>query len=560
MKVNLHTLILNMTTSMDKNISLFNKVFEDIHYRDDENQSLLHLFVDKLDDEYGCLWAVKTLLKMGVNPNLKDEYGYNFIQTALYAGFKEEFILNIIKEALNYGLDINHVDDEKDTIMHTVIYSDDYRGEIINIYKLLVENGFDSNVMDIEKRNLLEAIKYQNDYFKNTFGEYMYTEEQIREFEKYFYIFKLANLYTANNQDDTKDENMLNKDSNIYNDKLNTKSNKDKTANDSNTLKSISDLNLLNSSEIEFLEQHGRILNKKIYKNSPTIGRELELENLIISLASDKKQSILVGKSGVGKTSIVDELAYRIINNMVPRFLQGKVLLEINPSKMVSGTKFVGEFEEKMTKLMNFCYENGIIVFIDEIHTIYGLGAASGKDNDMANILKYYIDRTGIKVIGTTTVDNYNKYFSNNDLARRFDKIEIKEPSNEVLFQILDKVVDDYCINSNLMFKDEFQKEEIIKILINTTDSKHRRYDDTLFNPDLAISIIDKAFAYAKVYDYDIITEDNFIKSMESNDRLYLPVKEKAIYSLNKLKSLNPEEKKVKSKVLKVDFTKKKRI
>ena len=145
-KEKVEKIIKKMTKDIDKNITLIESEFKNMEYVDYENQSLLHIFVSELYDNNKCLLAIESLLKAGLNPNLCDDFSYNFIQNALYTGYNETFILNIIKLALKNGLDVNHQDSDLDTIVHTAIYSDNYHGKIINIYKLLCDNGFDSNI------------------------------------------------------------------------------------------------------------------------------------------------------------------------------------------------------------------------------------------------------------------------------------------------------------------------------------------------------------------------------------------------------------------------------
>ena len=111
------------------------------------------------------------------------------------------------------------------------------------------------------------------------------------------------------------------------------------------------------------------------------------------------------------------------LNIFEQKFLQGKIILETTASQIVAGCQFVGMFEENMTKFLNLCEKYNVIVFIDEIHTIYGVGSSKGKDNDMAAMLKHYLDRTNLKVIGTTTDKEYDEYFSEDALKRRFEKI-----------------------------------------------------------------------------------------------------------------------------------------
>ena len=504
-----------MTDDVQSNVKRLINLFGCLDYTDDENQSILHILVDNIYDEEKCFLAIKSLLKCGLDPNLEADFQYNFIQTALYAGYSENFIKRVIREALKYGLKINHRDDDLDTMMHTAIYSDDYLGDVEGIYDLLVESGFDSTLVDHDSRNLVEAMIYQKQY----------SPEQIESFRKKF------NLRLDNKPKVVSTPAVVS----------------------TPVKKQVHEVSIPEA-DLKELEKFGKILNKNSYLSSPSIGREKELKNLMITLAQDKKNPLIVGESGVGKTTVVDELVYRIITGDVPKFLQGKVILEVNPSEVVAGCQYTGMFEENMNKLMKLCEKHNILLFIDEIHTIYGIGASKSKDTDMAAILKHYIDRSSLKVIGTTTENEYEKYFSGDALKRRFEKITVKEPEDEVLFQILDKVLNDYFIKNDILLENENERKAIINIIITATSKKHRVYNDVVNNPDLAISIIDKAVAYAKVFDSEVITIDHFIESFDSCDRIYDSAKNDAINALKKLKDKKDKEG---NKTLIIEFPKK---
>ncbi len=445
--INIRGLLSIMTQDTSTNISKLKWLFGDLKYRDIENQSLLHILADNLYDEEKCFLAIQSLLKAGLSPNLEADFNYNFIQTALYAGYSENFILNIISESLKYGLDVNHVDSDKDTIVHTAIYSDDYLGGVEKIYELLCQNGYDSSKRDQDGRNLIQAMIFQKQY----------SESQIERFKKLFSSNSTkkgqGKSVTQNNQpSETKAKPLTNNNTS------------------SEIKKPISLLQTLSAEEVTELERFGKILNAKNFEVAPTIGREKELKNLMITLAQNKKNPLIVGESGVGKTALVEELAYRIVTEQVPRFLQGKIILEVNPSEVVAGCTYVGQFEENMTKLMKLCEEKDIIVFIDEIHTIYGIGTSKQKDNDMAAMLKYYIDRTNIKVIGTTTEKEYVEYFAGDALKRRFDKIKIQEPTDEILYQIVDKTINDYSTKTGILFEKEELKDKIVSVILESTE------------------------------------------------------------------------------------------
>lgn len=501
-KKDIRNLLKKMTDDMNSNVKKIKSVFGSIYYTDEENQSILHILVDDKYDEEKCFLAIKSLLQIGLSPNLEADFEYNFIQTALYTGYSEEFILNIINESLKYNLNINHVDADKDTIMHTAIYSDDYLGEVEGIYDLLCSNGYDCTKVCSEGRNLLEAMIFQKQY----------SEEQIQGFKT-----KFEKRYSKIKQ----------------------------------KAPVVSVTPTLSDEDILELEKYGKILNNKNYIVAPTIGREKELKNLMITLAQDKKRPLIVGESGVGKTSIVDELAYRIRTGQVPGFLQGKIIVEITPGDIVAGCEFVGMFEENMTKVMKLCERLDAIVFIDEIHTIYGTGASLKKNNDMAAMLKHYIDRSNLKVIGTTTEKEYEKYFSNDALKRRFEKITVKEPTEDILYQIVNKVIEDYYVKNGISFENENIRSKIVNTILSATEKSYRINNDIVNNPDLAISIVDKAFAFAKVYDSEFITAEHFIEGFECCDRIYESTKKQAI---EKLKKLDTSITKPVQKILKIDF------
>ena len=194
-----------------------------------------------------------------------------------------------------------------------------------------------------------------------------------------------------------------------------------------------------------------------------------------------------------------------------------------------------------MKELLGICKKYKILLFIDEIHEMYGTGSGEKKDVDMADIIKRYISRDNGKIIGTTTNEEYQKYFSSDALKRRFDKIEIKEPSKTVLHEIIDKVMDDFSNKNNIYFESEKTKEEIINIIIEAT-SKLKPYNDRLCNPDLSIKIIDKAYAYAKVDNSNEIRKEDFISSFEDTKWLYESTIKSAIMKLENIK----EEKEIK--------------
>lgn len=483
-KKEISTLLSKMTNDIDKNLKLIKQKFGNLEFRDDSNQSILHILVDNLYDEEKCLVAIRTLLQNNFDPNLVDDFDYIFIQTALYAGYSEKFILKIIMMSLTYSnLNINHIDSDKDTIMHTVIYSDDYTGEINNIYTLLINNGFDSTRVDHEGLNLYQAIKKMQPQKK-------YTKSTINYFKYLFF----------NNQNSELPEVTINKKKNTL---------------------------TITEEEIKELENIGKILNKKdLYSLPPLETREVDLNNFIISLAQDKKGSLIVGKPGVGKTIIVEELTYRIKIGDVPNFLKNKIILEVNP---IDSLKF--------NEFMKICEKYDCLIFIDNISCIFNIAMANRQNNDLFLILKHYIDRSNLKIIGTISEEEFEKIFINRHYDSMFEITKIKEPTEDVLYQIIEKTINNYCETNYIVSEIENIKEEIINIIIDITSMNNRIDSNTINNPALSISIVDKAFAIAKSGDNETIRKEHFIKAIQLCNNICDSVKEQAILRLNNLEN-----------------------
>lgn len=538
-KQTISSLLSKMTHNNKNNLKLIERFFGTLNYRDSDNQTILHILVDNKYDEEKCFLAIRSLLANGLNPNAKADFNYNFIQTALYAGYSENFILYIINESLKYSLDVNHTDDDQDTIMHTAIYSDDFNGSYSKIYESIIKHGFDTTKVDRDNHNIYEAMIYMS-----TTNQKTISEDEMDKIRKLTPNNSNVSNLPSNKSETT--ESITQEQTSDNQEKQHSIQPKITNQQKHSSRETIK----ISPEVIKELEKYGQILNLKGYQTAPTIGRDEELKNLIITLAADKKSPILVGESGVGKSALVDELAYRIQTGNVPKFLTNQIILEVTPSELIAGESVVGQFEKKITNLLSLCQKNEIILFIDEIHTIYGTGSYKNNDNDLSDMLKRYLDRSNLKIIGTTTEEEYTKYFAYDALKRRFEKIVITEPTDKILEEIISKVLDDYSSKSNIYFKDTSLKDIIISVITTATAKNHRIYNDNVNNPDLAISIIDKAFAYAKYYDSDIITLDHFIESFNSCYRLSGPTKEQAIADL---KEANKQKNKSFTRILKFE-------
>ncbi len=222
------------------------------------------------------------------------------------------------------------------------------------------------------------------------------------------------------------------------------------------------------------------------------IGREKEI-NLIIEtlLRKNKNNPLLIGDAGVGKSAIVEELARRIKDGNVPNKLKNKKIVSIEMSSLVAGTKYRGEFEEKLNKVIKEVENNPeIILFIDEIHTLSNAGGAEGAIN-ASDILKPYLARGKVKLIGATTINEYNKFIAKDKaLSRRFEIIKVNEPNIEETIEILSKIRPSFEHHYNIKIS-----EDNIKEIVSLTN----KYILDRFNPDKSLDFLDSICAMKEV-------------------------------------------------------------
>ncbi len=240
-------------------------------------------------------------------------------------------------------------------------------------------------------------------------------------------------------------------------------------------------------SKTPFLDSMGFDLTEAARTNrlGPLVGRSVEIDRVMQILSRRTKNNpALIGEPGVGKTAIVEGLAQRIINGDVPEQLQNKRLVALDIGALVAGTKYRGEFEERLKKIVNEVKETRAILFIDELHTLVGAGAAEGAV-DAANILKPALARGEMQTIGATTLDEYRKYIERDAaLERRFQPVQVDEPSIEDTVEILRGVRSLYEEHHKLQISDE---------ALNAAASLAARYVTDRFMPDKAIDLIDEA-------------------------------------------------------------------
>ena len=277
----------------------------------------------------------------------------------------------------------------------------------------------------------------------------------------------------------------------------------------------------LGGSPTPALDQYSRDLTQMAAegKLDPVVGREKEISRLIQILSRRTKNNpCLVGEPGVGKTAIAEGLAQRILAGSVPETIKDKRLVVLDLSGMVAGSKYRGEFEERIRKVVDEVRENqGILLFIDELHTIIGAGGAEGA-LDASNILKPSLSRGELQIIGATTLEEYRKYIEKDAaLERRFQPVTVEEPSEEEAYEILKGLRQYYERHHKVEISDE-ALEAAVKMSV--------RYINDRFLPDKAIDLIDEAASKVQLSGYQASSE---IEDLSREIQEILQEKERAI-------------------------------
>lgn len=271
----------------------------------------------------------------------------------------------------------------------------------------------------------------------------------------------------------------------------------------------------------------------------PIIGRNLELERVIQVLSRRRKNNVvLVGEPGVGKTAIVEGLALRVAEGDVPSHLKNIKIFALDMGSLLAGTKYRGDFEARMKALINSLYKiKECILFIDEIHTIVGAGSASGSTIDASNLLKPVLIEGKIRCIGATTYEEYRNYFEKDRaLSRRFQKIDISEPSEEETFEILKGLKSYYEEYHEVKYTDEALRAAV---------HLSAKYINERFLPDKAIDVIDEAGAVVRLYHNENPVVDEKIIEQVIAKIARIPSQEITSNEVEHLKNLESELKSV---------------
>ena len=259
------------------------------------------------------------------------------------------------------------------------------------------------------------------------------------------------------------------------------------------------------------LEMYGENLTANKYIVNPAVARDKELKELVMVLLTPEKSACLVGKPGIGKTAIVEGLAYRMQLGDMPNALKGYSVYKISTPSLVG----VQDGENKVMKLVNeLKTKEKIIVFIDEIHMLMGASSSNGP-MDLANMFKEGLSRGTVKLIGATTVDEYERYILRDKaFVRRFERIDIAEPTQEMCVQILMRTVPKIESQTGVKLNySDFIKENIMKFIVNMTSEYKRVYEISSRYPDIALTVLRQAFSAAL---FDNQTEVKFKHIVEA--------------------------------------------
>ena len=282
--------------------------------------------------------------------------------------------------------------------------------------------------------------------------------------------------------------------------------------------------NRLNENSI--LSRYADELTNVEYITNPAIAREDEIKKTVLILLTPEKSAVLVGKPGIGKTAIVEGIAYKIQRNDVPDALKGYKIYRVNTTALVGED----DGENRVLKLVNELKNmDRVILFIDEIHTL--IGSDSQGALDLANMFKEGLSRGTIKMIGATTTDEYNRYILRDKaFLRRFDKVEVAEPTEEMCVQILMQTLPKIEKQTNVTLPyTDFVKENIMKFIVDTTKEYNRVYENASRYPDIALVLLRQAFSNAVYENKNTVGFKNIYDALRFSKAVYPDVIKKQV-------------------------------
>ena len=281
-------------------------------------------------------------------------------------------------------------------------------------------------------------------------------------------------------------------------------------------------MDIIDMEEFSVLSSYGEDLTKKEYVTNPAIAREAEIKKLIMVLLTPEKSGLLVGKPGIGKTAIVEGLAYLIQKDEVPEAIKGYRIIKLNSTSLLGKININGK-EELIIQLLVKELKNmsKTIIFIDEVHTL--MGATNDNPMDLANILKPGLDRGDIKAIGATTTEEYERYvIRDRAFVRRFERIDVEEPSVETTIKILYGSLPKYEKQTGCKFKyNEYVTNLLLESIVNATSEFKRVYGLSAMYPDVAFSVLQNAFSEALFQNRHEVNVLDVYNAIKNSKRIY---------------------------------------
>lgn len=284
--------------------------------------------------------------------------------------------------------------------------------------------------------------------------------------------------------------------------------------------------------KISMLERYGENLTVKEYITDPAIAREDEIKQCILTLLTPEKSALLVGKPGIGKTAIVEGLAYRIQNDMVPNALKGMEIIKFNITSLLGTSKSEGQIENRVDLLVKeLATKDKIILFVDETHVLVNKNTSDNSGIDFANMFKAGLDRGTIKMIGATTTEEYETYIlRDRAFLRRFQKIDVLETDKantvKILMGTYPKLEQQIGVKLNYT---DFIKEKIMAFIVEMTDEYKRVYEVASRYPDICLTILANAFTYALYENAESVSMKHIYKAIYNAKNVYEDVKKKEI-------------------------------
>ncbi len=280
--------------------------------------------------------------------------------------------------------------------------------------------------------------------------------------------------------------------------------------------------------KVSMLERYGVDLTAKEYITDPAIARDEEIKQVILTLLTPEKSALLVGKPGIGKTAIVEGLAYRIQKGLIPEALKAYTLIKINITSLIGSTNSEGQLENRIDLLVRELEQKPkTIIFVDETHLLVNKGGGL----DFANMLKSGLDRGTIKMIGATTTEEYEQYIlRDRAFLRRFQKIEVLECDKPTVVKILMGTIPklEKQIGVTLAYQ-PYITEKIMAFIVEMTDEYKRIYEVASRYPDISLTIVANAFTYALYDNKKQVKLEHFYKAICNAKNIYEDAKVKEI-------------------------------